>query len=402
MTQHAPEKAAALLRRRAAGLETRAARKEEPRYVGQNMTRRRAAEADSVAADARKLRLLQGAYLAVAQGLEQGTLPEGLHGVTAPPLIERLISRRPDLAADLLEVLVSNEELAALQAQCPGEEVLHDIEAQPTQYGWRRAVPLSLIPELLALVDGLTDPFAGLPPHQPCLLPTLVTWRQVTDAGLTTPAHLVLAAECLHDLSQGRLNPVTAQRQHLAALERGLIGVRLPGFFPTPPALATQMVRWAELHPGLTLLEPQAGKGDLVDAALAAEPTLQVTVCERSGQLRDILSAKGYAPVGDDSMALRGRWERILMNPPFEQLADIDHIRHAASLLAPDGLLVAVVSESPFFRRETKAQAFRDWLTASQADVIQNDPDAFRVCTTGHSAGVQTRLIRLRATQLPL
>src|SRR4051812_34975845 len=41
----------------------------------------------------------------------------------------------------------------------------------------------------------------------------------------------------------------------------------VPGFFPTPPAVVAAMLEYADLRPGLTVLEPSAGKGDLIRAA---------------------------------------------------------------------------------------------------------------------------------------
>ena len=50
------------------------------------------------------------------------------------------------------------------------------------------------------------------------------------------------------------------------------------------------------------------------------------------------------------------------MNPPFENFQDVEHVKHAFSLLNPGGKIVAIMSESPFFRSDKKAQQFRDWL----------------------------------------
>lgn len=132
-----------------------------------------------------------------------------------------------------------------------------------------------------------------------------------------------------------------------------------------------------------------------MDALLALEPELHVETCERNDRLREVLEAKGYRVIGDDSLALRGGWDRVVMNPPFEGLADIGHVQHAHRLLAPGGVLVAVMGNGPFFRQEQAAQDFRAWLEGVGAEVSTNDPDAFKVSTTGHSTGVQTRTVRI-------
>ena len=42
-----------------------------------------------------------------------------------------------------------------------------------------------------------------------------------------------------------------------------------------------------------------------------------------------------------------GSFDRILMNPPFENGADITHIQHALGMLAPGGRLVAICANGP-------------------------------------------------------
>lgn len=44
---------------------------------------------------------------------------------------------------------------------------------------------------------------------------------------------------------------------------------------------------------------------------------------------------------------LDGAFDRIIMNPPFANGADIKHVLHALDLLAPGGRLVAVVADGP-------------------------------------------------------
>ena len=50
------------------------------------------------------------------------------------------------------------------------------------------------------------------------------------------------------------------------------------------------------------------------------------------------------------------------MNPPFEKLADTDHVQYVYKLLKPGGKLIAIIGESPFFNSQRKAVKFREWL----------------------------------------
>lgn len=390
-------KVLALLRKRADGLERRVQDKETPSYVGMNMTRKRSLDAGSRAEDASRLRRLQRAYRAVADGLEAGTLPPVLARVADPKLIERLVQLGPDHAASLARVCLSNEEFEALRTHAPAALVLGSVEALPVKYGWLR----ELLPEQ---VNGVLTVFREVAPRKPFdhiaansqrFVSEAKTWEAMNTCGLTTPALAAEAAATLRRLAETRVNPERARRDRVAALERGLVGYRVPGFWPTPAPLATHLATLAELRPGLRVLEPQAGKGDLVDALLALEPKLHVEVCEQNSRLREVLEAKGYRVIGNDSMALQGEWDRVVMNPPFEGLADIGHVQHAYRLLAPGGVLVAVMGNGPFFRQELVARDFRAWLEGMDAEVNTNDPDAFKVSTTGHSTGVQTRTVRI-------
>lgn len=42
-----------------------------------------------------------------------------------------------------------------------------------------------------------------------------------------------------------------------------------------------------------------------------------------------------------------GRFDRVVMNPPFENGADIKHITHALTMLKPGGRLVAICANGP-------------------------------------------------------
>ncbi|WP_198297285.1 hypothetical protein [Deinococcus sp. DB0503] len=279
-----------------------------PSYVGMNMTRKRSLDAGSRAEDAFRLRWLQRAYRAVADGLEDGTLPVVLARVGDPKLIELLVHLGPEHARSLASVCLTNEEFEALRTHRPHSTLLGSVEALPVRYGWLR----ELLPEQ---VNGVLTLFRELAPLKPFDHITVNcqrfasearNWDALNACGLTTTALAVEAATALRQLAESRVDPARARQDRVAALERDLVGYRIPGFWPTPAPLATSLAVLADLRPGLRVLEPQAGKGDLVDALLALEPELHVEVCEQNGRLREVLEAKGYRLIGDDSMTLRG------------------------------------------------------------------------------------------------
>lgn len=105
-------------------------------------------------------------------------------------------------------------------------------------------------------------------------------------------------------------------------------------FYPTPVEIIEKMVDGIELH-GKTILEPSAGKGDIVDYLKSFNAN--VIACEKSPELREIL--KNKCPIiENDFLQLKAEQishiQAIIMNPPFS--ADERHIIHAWSI-APDG-----------------------------------------------------------------
>jgi len=159
---------------------------------------------------------------------------------------------------------------------------------------------------------------------------------------------------------------------------KALLNVRqIPGFFPTPKELVKQMLDLAQIVDWDHVLEPSAGSGSIADAVREAHPGISLDVVEIAPLLRELLEAKGHNLVGRDFLEVRGRWDKIVMNPPFERMQDVDHVRHAYGLLAPEGRLVNIVSNSPFFHSSKKAKEFMEWLDDVCYMRIELTPGAF-------------------------
>jgi len=142
-----------------------------------------------------------------------------------------------------------------------------------------------------------------------------------------------------------------------------LIGTRIPGYFPTPKPIAQMVIDLAGIRDGMRVLEPHGGSGSLCDAMKAKYPNVVLEVVEIDFDLREILELKGYNIIGHDFLAIQDvLWDRIIANPPFENLADIDHTLHAFDRLLPNGRLVTIMSTGWTFRKDKKAEDFRDWV----------------------------------------
>lgn len=158
----------------------------------------------------------------------------------------------------------------------------------------------------------------------------------------------------------------------IKAAERAIIGQKVGiDFFPTPSGEAQRMVQLAGITPGERVLEPSAGNGNIADAAAAAGA--KVDVIEISDQLRKILEAKGYDVVAHDFMQYEPseKYDAVLMNPPFSDRMDAQHIMHAFDMLKPGGRLVAIAGEGVFIGSDKRAVAFREWLDEHAAEVEQ-------------------------------
>lgn len=117
-------------------------------------------------------------------------------------------------------------------------------------------------------------------------------------------------------------------------------------FYPTPEGLAARAVELAGIEPGHTCLEPSAGTGSLADLM----PKEDTHCVEVSALRAGILEAKGYAVTQADFLelapALRPRFDRVVMNPPFSEGRWRAHLEAAAGLLAHEGRLVAILPAS--------------------------------------------------------
>jgi len=111
-----------------------------------------------------------------------------------------------------------------------------------------------------------------------------------------------------------------------------------------------------------------------------------------------ILKEKGYVVRGEffdfanGCMECGAKFDRIIMNPPFERQADIDHVTTAFGLLAPGGILVTIMSTGATFRENKKTTEFREAIMEPYGTYLEHLPEgAFKESGTG----VHTIILRL-------
>ena len=202
-------------------------------------------------------------------------------------------------------------------------------------------------------------------------------------------------ALALWDLVKGKSAEET-KRDEIKRMSADLVGTQIPGFFPTPKAVLPRMIEAADIEPGMSVLEPEAGKGDIADAILKAEPDANLSVIELIPKLQEILKLKNHNVVGDNFLEHTGKYDRIIMNPPFEKGQDMEHVQHAFSLLNPGGRIVAITSPSPFFSSNKKSQAFREWFEENDGQIIEElESGTFQDPSQPRTTGVSSRLIMI-------
>lgn len=140
-------------------------------------------------------------------------------------------------------------------------------------------------------------------------------------------------------------------------------------FFPTPKSVANRVVELAEISDGLSILEPSAGRGNLLDCLsskcqiLAIEPIVENTL---------YLEEKGYnfvVSTFEDAYNNLPKFDRIIMNPPFSGQRDVKHFLMAYSLLKDNGILVGILSENALYYNTAVTKDFNVFLKEHNAYV---------------------------------
>lgn len=169
-------------------------------------------------------------------------------------------------------------------------------------------------------------------------------------------------------------------------------------FFPTPRSVAEKMCDMAELDIHSYVLEPSIGKGDLADV-IYSRGVESIFGIELNCDMKKYLTEKPYTSITGvnflefaEGENIRHEWTHVIMNPPFSKQQDIDHILAAYNLLNAGGILVSVVSPSPFFRTNKKSVEFREWLEKVNAEIVDIPEGAFK----GSGTMIRTHIIKIK------
>lgn len=182
------------------------------------------------------------------------------------------------------------------------------------------------------------------------------------------------------------------RKLEIEALERDLILTRIPGFFQTPGYIVEKMVSFAAIREGDTVLEPSAGSGAIADRIKGFSP--QCVECNHT--LAKLLELKGHKVENGSFLDHVGEYDRILMNPPFENFQDIEHVQQAFDdHLKEGGRLVAILGNGYTFSNRKIAVEFREWLSDKLEHQEELPSGTFKGAGLVTQTGVTAQLIVL-------
>lgn len=191
--------------------------------------------------------------------------------------------------------------------------------------------------------------------------PDDVRTKHLQKAGITDTDGLAAAVECFDTLLQSAVIPPDPNAIRLRDMLYRAKMYQKGDIQFTPPELAKELVALAGVRKDSRVLEPEAGIGNIADAA--KEVTDHVDCIERMTDFCEILKLKKHNVIGNDLLTAETApiYDAVVMNPPFSE--ECEHIKRAFDFLRPGGSLVAVCSSSIQWKSTRKYEQFRDWLS---------------------------------------
>lgn len=191
--------------------------------------------------------------------------------------------------------------------------------------------------------------------------PDDVRTKRLQKAGITGTDELAAAVECFDTLLQSAVIPPDPNAIRLRDMLYRAKMYQKGDIQFTPPELAKELVALAGVRKDSRVLEPEAGIGNIADAA--KEVTDHVDCIERMTDFCEILKLKKHNVIGNDLLTAETApiYDAVVMNPPFSE--ECEHIKRAFDFLRPGGSLVAVCSSSIQWKSTRKYEQFRDWLS---------------------------------------
>ena len=172
-------------------------------------------------------------------------------------------------------------------------------------------------------------------------------------------------------------------------------------FYPTPQNIIQKMIApyttaIAGRHymRNLQILEPSAGKGNIIDyltSAYRIKPS-NIACMEIEPELQLVLQGKGYKLIGDDFLEYNGRYhfDLILMNPPFS--AGAAHLLKAWEVVAHGGKITCLLNAETLDNPHTRQRQLLARIVEGHGEV-ERLGQCFR--TAERRTAVNVVLVRL-------
>lgn len=324
------------LRKAGDGMEATIQKKLNPAVAGQNWTRRRAGQIESMRKDAEHLQRIQKVCFDLADMHERDSIPFDVCEIKTKNVIETIIY-------------------------------------------WDRfpAILVDDHPHMAVRKEGIRKDF--------------------TKAGVFASNYLKVRATIMDLAELSDAVRIEREKRSRADEIRGMVG-KIPGYFPTPQPVIDLMFEACPYQPGkfgsfLQILEPSAGDGAIARATRERWSEAKLKCVEFNYTLAAHLRDQGFDTIQDDFMELPVEGleaDLILMNPPFEKGQDIEHVIKAFRCLKDGGQLVAIMSPSAFFVKNTKAENFRNWFNVVEGTKFDLPQGSFEKSGTGVGAVLVT------------
>lgn len=154
--------------------------------------------------------------------------------------------------------------------------------------------------------------------------------------------------------------------------------------FYSPKPVVDCLLEKADIETGMTVLEPNAGRGAiLLEAAKHGALVSGYEIDPATiAYLSQFPEAQSVLQADFLTIDPTPTFDRVVMNPPFTRRADIKHVMHAYRFLRPGGRLAAVMSSSTLYRADQLTTEFNTFLTDHNGQYEVLPENAFKVSGT--------------------
>lgn len=136
-------------------------------------------------------------------------------------------------------------------------------------------------------------------------------------------------------------------------------------FYPTPEAAVAELLGHVYFKPGMRVLEPQAGIGNIVRPILEKGCNVEAIEIhpDRARALESIAHPNLTVRCANFlRIEARAEFDAVVSNPPFAGIHWLQHVLHAWDFVAPGGVLAVILPASAEVNETPRHIEFRQWV----------------------------------------